>query len=81
MRLAIARAHMIGHAGVILVGDREYYERFGFSAESTGGLVMPAPVDRHRLLALALRPNRLADAAGLIVPTGEPVAAPAGLAV
>src|SRR5438045_1746808 len=30
MRLAIARAGMIGHRGIILVGDPEYYDRFGF---------------------------------------------------
>ena len=70
MRLAIARAGMIGHEGIILVGDPEYYERFGFTAEPTGGLVMPAPVERRRFLGLELRPKALAGTAGLIVPAG-----------
>ena len=73
MRLAIARAGMIGHAGIILVGDPEYYERFGFSAEPTSGLVMPAPVDRRRFLGLELAPATLAGTSGPIVATGEPV--------
>ena len=32
MKLAIARARDLGHEGIILVGDPEYYERFGFTA-------------------------------------------------
>ncbi len=72
MRLVLARATMLGHAGVILVGDPEYYERFGFSPEPTEGLLMPAPVDRDRLLGLELKPDALAAATGRIVATGEP---------
>ncbi|MEJ0096894.1 MAG: N-acetyltransferase [Bauldia sp.] len=58
-----------------LVGDPEYYERFGFSAAPTGGLLMPAPVERRRFLALELAPRALAGAAGRIVATGVPLAA------
>jgi predicted N-acetyltransferase YhbS len=72
MRLAIARAGMIGHGGIILVGDPEYYARFGFTAAHTGGLVMPAPVDRRRFLGLELADAALADIAGTIVATGVP---------
>ena len=74
MRLAIARAGMIGHKGIILVGDPEYYERFGFTAETTNGLMMPAPVDHRRLLGLELAPQALAGTGGRIVATGEPPA-------
>lgn len=79
MRLAIARAGMIGHKGIILVGDPEYYERFGFAAETTSGLMMPAPVERRRFLGLELTPKALAGTAGLIVPAG-PLSVPARLA-
>lgn len=79
MRLAIARAGMIGHDGIILIGDPEYYERFGFTAEPTGGLLMPAPVERRRFLGLELTPKALAGTAGLIVPAG-PLSVPARLA-
>ncbi len=74
MRLAIARAGMIGHAGIILVGDPEYYARFGFSAAPTAGLVMPAPVERRRFLGLELKVAGLAAGAGLVTATGEPFA-------
>jgi predicted N-acetyltransferase YhbS len=80
MQLALARAADLGHGGVILVGDPEYYARFGFSAALTGGLVMPAPVDRRRFLALELGANSLASASGLILPTGRPVSAAERLA-
>ncbi len=72
MRLAIGRARLIGHAGIVLVGDPDYYVRFGFSAEPTASLVMPAPVDRRRFLGLELAPQSLANARGLIAATGEP---------
>jgi predicted N-acetyltransferase YhbS len=35
-------------AGVLLVGDVPYFERFGF--RKAGGVVMPGPVDGRRLL-------------------------------
>ena len=75
MQRALTRAREIGHGGVILVGDPEYYERFGFAAEPTEGLLMPAPVDRQRFLGLELRRNALALASGMVVATGEPAAA------
>ena len=71
MRLAIARARMIGHTGIILVGDPDYYARFGFSAEPTEGLIMPAPVERRRFLGLELKAHALAGS-GLVTATGEP---------
>ena len=73
MRLAVARAGMIGHRGIILVGDPEYYERFGFTADPTGGLIMPAPVERRRFLGLELARKR-SRTPRLGVPTGAPQA-------
>ena len=70
----VARAR--GHAAIVLVGDAPYYGRFGFTAEKTGALFMPGPFERHRLLALELVPGALDGAAGVIVPTGRPVAKP-----
>jgi predicted N-acetyltransferase YhbS len=54
MQVALSRAAMAGHGAVILVGDPEYYERFGFTADRTSGLIMPAPVERRRFLGLDL---------------------------
>ena len=73
MQMAVARAGMLGHKGIILVGDPEYYARFGFHAAATGGLVMPAPVERRRFLGLELADGALAKAAGRIIATGEPI--------
>jgi predicted N-acetyltransferase YhbS len=75
MKLAVARASELGHAGIILVGDPEYYERFGFAADRTTSLIMPAPVERRRFLGLELSPRSLADASGMIVATGDRIAA------
>ncbi|SHO64479.1 Predicted N-acetyltransferase YhbS [Pseudoxanthobacter soli DSM 19599] len=70
MRRAMAAAADAGHGAVILVGDPEYYTRFGFSAAPTARLSMPGPTERRRFLACELRPGALQGAAGRIVPTG-----------
>ena len=75
MRRAIAEAQWRGHAAIVLVGDPEYYARFGFTAEPAAGLAMPGPFERHRLLGLQLKPGALAQATGLIRPTGIRAAA------
>lgn len=71
MRHALAAAAARGHAAVILVGDPEYYARFGFSAEAMADLVLPGPVERHRFLGLELTPGALAGAAGMVRATGK----------
>ncbi len=71
MRQAIATARMCGHRAILLVGDPEYYERFGFSAEKTALLWMPGAYDRRRLLALELVPGALDGALGMIGATGR----------
>ncbi|WP_075217782.1 GNAT family N-acetyltransferase [Mongoliimonas terrestris] len=79
MRLALARAKALGHGAVLLVGDAPYYGRFGFTAERTAGLAMPGPYERHRFLAVELRPGALLGAEGVLRPTGPrlPVDVPA----
>jgi predicted N-acetyltransferase YhbS len=64
---ALHRAKALGHRAVILVGDPDYYHRFGFSAASTGALSMPGPYERDRLLACELVAGALDDARGLIM--------------
>ena len=76
MRRAIAAARRRKHDAVLLVGDADYYQRFGFSAERTGALWLPGPYERHRLLARELTPGALDGARGLIGPTGRPTPAP-----
>ena len=71
MRHAIKQSERRGHKAILLVGDAPYYGRFGFSAEQTGALWLPGPYARERLLAHELVPGALADARGLINPTGR----------
>ncbi len=71
VRRAIACARKRGYGAVVLVGDAPYYGRFGFSAEKTGALWMPGPFERHRLLALELKPGALDGARGMIAATGR----------
>ena len=71
MRHALAEAARLGHGAVLLVGDAPYYARFGFSAEKTGALALPGPVERDRFLAGELEDGFLAGAAGMVVAAGR----------
>ena len=68
---AIAAASERGHGVILLVGDVEYYGRFGLSAAATGGLALPSPFDPARLLAIELTPGAIENATGVIAPTGR----------
>jgi predicted N-acetyltransferase YhbS len=74
MRAAILEAKKRGHGAILLVGDAPYYERFGFFADKARHLVMPGPFARHRFLGLELKDRWLADAAGILVPSGRRLA-------
>lgn len=78
MREAIARARAAGHGAILLMGDPEYYVRFGFSAALAGRLEMPGPYQQRRLLGLELVEGALAGAAGMIT---APADAASGLMV
>lgn len=49
-RAALARADAGGFAPQLLIGDAEFYGRFGFAAGAGDGWDLPGPVDRGRLL-------------------------------
>ena len=70
VKQALASAKARGYGAVILLGDASYYARFGFSADNTGGLSLPGPFERDRLLGLELREGALDGASGMIVPKG-----------
>jgi predicted N-acetyltransferase YhbS len=82
---ALAAAKARGHRAVLLLGDAPYYARFGFSADHTRKLKMPAPVLRRRFLGLELETGALAGATGKVVATGMPAnlpsLVPAGLSL
>lgn len=76
VRRAIQAARKLGYAAIVLVGDPEYYNRFGFSGEKTGALWMPGPFERHRLLGRELKAGSLDGAKGMIAATGRLQPAP-----
>ena len=51
MQRMLEAALDIGEPPMVMVGDAEYYGRFGFSAEATAGWQMPGPWEPHRLLS------------------------------
>jgi predicted N-acetyltransferase YhbS len=71
MRQAIEEAARLEHGAVLLVGDAEYYARFGFSAEKTGGMSMPGPFEKARFLGLELKADALDGAAGTLAASGR----------
>ncbi|WP_420407285.1 GNAT family N-acetyltransferase [Hoeflea sp.] len=71
MRRGIALAAERGHGAIVLVGDADYYKRFGFSAQGMSRLLMPGPVERERFLGLELIDGYLAGASGLMVAAGQ----------
>jgi predicted N-acetyltransferase YhbS len=76
VRRAIQTARKLGFSAIVLVGDPEYYNRFGFSGEKTGALWMPGPFERHRLLGRELKAGALDGARGMIAPAGRLVPMP-----
>ncbi|MGL4488143.1 MAG: GNAT family N-acetyltransferase [Rhizobiaceae bacterium] len=73
MHSAIGEAKRLEHGAIILVGDAEYYKRFGFTAEKTGDLFMPGPFEKSRLLALELQDGAVDGMRGVLFATGRKV--------
>lgn len=71
IRHGLFTATRLGHRICVLVGDRDYYEPFGFEPAVPYGLELPGWVDPARFQAMALRPGALEGVAGMI---GKPTA-------
>jgi putative acetyltransferase len=63
VRAGLARAAALGFDFVVVLGEPEYYRRFGFVTASRTGLGNEYGVDEP-FMALALKPNGLAGVAG-----------------
>lgn len=50
MRAMLDASATMGHPPLTMIGDPEYYGRFGFRAEGTAGWSLPGPWEPHRLL-------------------------------
>jgi predicted N-acetyltransferase YhbS len=71
IRRTLALATSLGHRICVLVGDREYYEPFGFINAAKLGLELPGWVDLDRFQVQALVPGALNGVSGMI---GKPIA-------
>ena len=66
MRHGIETAKTAGFACILLVGDEAYYQRVGFSRLAPGCVRLPGPVDKTRILGLALAQDALQSLEGEI---------------
>lgn len=78
MWLAMAQARMQGHSRIILVGDPEYYNQFGFRRDLALNIQLPGWVEERRFLALELVAGAMIGVHGMI---GKPLAKKKGRAV
>lgn len=67
VRHGLELARERGYVLVILVGDEPYYGQFGFAKIPPGQIMLPGPVDPHRLLALELKEGVLEEYSGAVV--------------
>lgn len=71
MERAIGVCREQGFAAVILVGDQDYYDRFGFKRAGAGRFQLPGPVDQDRILIRDLSPGAAKLKGALSVPRGK----------
>ncbi len=71
MTKALGIADAGGHNALLLIGDADYYGKFGFVADATAGWQVPGPVDRARLLA-RVAAGRMLPATGTLGPMIKP---------
>jgi len=64
MQRGIEEAKALGHRAIVLVGDAPYYARVGFAPIAPGRTKFPGPVDKARILGLALAEGALESLQG-----------------
>jgi predicted N-acetyltransferase YhbS len=67
---AMAQSRMQGHSRIILVGDPEYYNQFGFRRDLALNIQLPGWVEERRFLALELVAGAMIGVHGMI---GKPM--------
>ncbi len=63
---AMAQSRMLGHSRIILVGDPEYYNQFGFRRDLALNIQLPGWVEDRRFLALELVAGSMIGVHGMI---------------
>lgn len=66
IRHSLYAATRQGHRICILVGDKPYYEPFGFRSAADHGLEMPGWVERERFQVMELAAGALEDLSGMV---------------
>lgn len=66
---SMAQSRMLGHSRIILVGDPEYYNQFGFRRDLALNIQLPGWVEKRRFLALELVAGSMIGVHGMI---GQP---------
>lgn len=60
-------AKEFGHRVIILIGDQDYYDKFGFRSAANAGLSFPGPVEIDRFLVCELVSNALSGVSGMVL--------------
>jgi predicted N-acetyltransferase YhbS len=63
---SMAQSRMLGHSRIVLVGDPEYYNQFGFRRDLALNLQLPGWVEERRFLALELVAGSMIGVHGMI---------------
>ena len=63
---SMAQSRMLGHSRIILVGDPEYYNQFGFRRDLALNIQLPGWVEERRFLALELVAGSMIGVHGII---------------
>ncbi|WP_316860330.1 N-acetyltransferase [uncultured Cohaesibacter sp.] len=64
MERAVKEAKTLDYCAILLVGDFDYYAKFGFQVVPMGQITMPGPVDPQRLLILPLDEDKASACKG-----------------
>ncbi|MDE0941301.1 MAG: N-acetyltransferase [Alphaproteobacteria bacterium] len=68
---SLARAKVLGHNAVLVIGDPEYYQPFDFTADLAANLILPRPVAPGRFQGCELIPGSLAGMSGTVAPAPQ----------
>jgi len=63
---AMAQSRLLGHSRIVLVGDPEYYNQFGFRRDLALNIQLPGWVEERRFLALELVAGAMIGVHGMV---------------
>ncbi len=69
VKAAIAKARVLGFGAIVIVGQPEYYARFGFGAASQWGLHTTPPASERLITAMELTPGALTGGGRVVFPS------------